>query len=124
MKRKSHPNDSSIVRSSYASFEELRKHLEEAPSERITISMDKHLLEGGTLVELQKKAAKDNKRLGSNDYRTRARVKTHINSRRNHWHWVIEENAIGEFRIVGYGRDVDEGLRSAHMRRGQEFTSK
>ncbi len=116
MKKKNHPKDSSRVRSSYANFEELRRHLEEAPAVRITICMDKHLLKGGTLAELQRKAAEDNKRLGSNDFLTPGRIKTHINFRRNHDHWVIEENKIGEFRIVGYRADLDEELRSSHMR--------
>lgn len=116
VKIKTHPNDSSKIRASYDSFEELRKHLEEAPADKITICMDKHLLAGGTLAELHQKAEEDNKRLGSNDFRTTGRIKAHINSRRKNWHWVIEENSIGEFRIVGYRQDIDERLRSIHIK--------
>ena len=117
MKRLEHPDDSSIVRHSYVNFKELRTHLKSVPANRITICMDKHLLEGGTLEDLTRQAAEDNARLGSNDFRTTGRIRAHINFRRNHDGWVIEENARGEFRIVGYRHDIDENLRSAHMRR-------
>ena len=120
--KKTHPNDSSKVRPSYANFEELRSHLEEAIADRITICMDKHLLTGGTLVELQRKIEEDNKRLRSNDFRSPSRIKSHINFRRKHNKWAIKENSIGEFRIVGYRQDIDENLRSTHMKRGKEFT--
>lgn len=116
MNRKTHPNDCSRVRPNYASFEELRRHLEEAPADRITICMDKHLLEGGTLSEFQRKAEENNKRLKGNDFLTPGRIKRHIKWRREHDNWVIEENSIGEFRIVGYRQDIDEALRSKHMR--------
>ncbi len=86
--------------------------------------MDKHLLAGGTLVELQRKAEEDNKRLESNDFRTLGRIKSHINFRRKHNNWAIEENSISEFRIVGYRQDIDEGLRSTHTKRSKESTIK
>ena len=74
MKTAAHPDDSSIVRPSYSNFNELRTHLERAPANRITICMDKHLLNGGTLDELRLKAEDDNDRLGSNDFRTIGRI--------------------------------------------------
>jgi hypothetical protein len=119
MKRTEHPDDSSIIRHTYANFEELRTHLESGPTNRITICMDKHLLRGGTLEKLKRQAAEDNARLGSNDFRTVSRIRTHINFRRDHDGWVIEENGRGEFRIVGYRHDIDESLKSAHMRRSK-----
>ena len=116
MRKKTHPNDSPKVRSSYPSFAELKRHLEEAPASKITMCMDKHLLDGGTLGELMGKVAQDNRRLGSNDFKSESRIKAHIEHRRRKG-WIIEENENKEFKLVGYRNDADQNLKSAHMSR-------
>ena len=69
---------SSILRKKYNDWEDLRDHLENAPTDKITMCLNKNLLNRHTLDELVEIANAENIRLGSNDFRKVERIRGHI----------------------------------------------
>ena len=62
----------------YEDFAHLRAHLSQASDEKITMCMNKHLLQGATMSELLARVHEDNRRLQSNDFRDNGRIMVHI----------------------------------------------
>ncbi len=92
-----------IIRSRYDNWEDLIDHLENAPDNKITMSMNKHLLEPHTLEQLVEIANNENERLGSNDFRTVAIVWKHIKwLKARGWIFNIDKN--GAYKLVNYKR--------------------
>ena len=94
---------SSIIRKRYDDWEDLVDHLENAPTIKITMSLNKHLLERHTLNQLVKIASRENERLGSNDFRTVAIVLKHIKWLKARG-WIFNINKNGAFKLVNYRR--------------------
>ena len=92
-----------IIRSRYDNWEDLIDHLENAPENKITMSMNKHLIERHTLEQLVEIANSENQRLGSNDFRTVAKVRVHIKwLKARGWIFNIDKN--GAYKLVNYKR--------------------
>ena len=92
-----------IIRSRYDNWEDLIDHLENAPENKITMSMNKHLIERHTLEQLVEIANNENERLGSNDFRTVAKVRVHIKwLKARGWIFNIDKN--GAYQLVNYKR--------------------
>ena len=101
------PNAKRIL-NKYESFKHLHEHIKQGSNKVITMCMNKHLLQGGTLQELVKLVQQDNHRLGSNDFLDEKRIEKHIDwccdTKRG---WIIEKNKYGVYRIVGYRGERD-----------------
>ena len=94
---------SSIIRSKYDDWVDLQDHLENAPDDKITMCMNKHLLEPHTLDQLVQIANSENKRLGSNDFRTVAKVREHIKWLKDRG-WIFNVDKNGAYQLVNYKR--------------------
>lgn len=100
---------------SYESLEHLLEYIKQGSTEVITMCMNKHLLQGGSLSELVKLVQQDNYRLGSNDFLTEQRIKGHIG-------WccqpqrglIIQKNKFNVYRIVGYRGERDPHIDAEH----------
>ncbi len=68
----------------------MKDHLENAPDSKITMCMDKALLEGRTYDQLLEEMAINNKRLGSNDFLNISRIDRHIKYREENDGWIFK----------------------------------
>jgi hypothetical protein len=93
----------SIIRGRYDNWEDLIDHLENAPENKITMSLNKHLLERHTLDQLVEIASRENERLGSNDFRTVAIVRKHIKWLEDRG-WIFNIDKNGAYKLVNYKR--------------------
>ena len=94
---------SSIIRHRYDDWEDLIDHLENAPNNKITMSMNKLLLEPHTLDQLVEIANSENERLGSNDFRTVAKIRVHIKWLKARG-WIFKLDKNGAYQLVNYKR--------------------
>ena len=93
----------SKVRGKYTTFEELAAHLTAAPEKRLTMVVDKMLLEGQTLkdmlAEVEERKTLDFK--DSNDFKSVAILKKHVAFRASKG-WVFTVGADGVVKLTGY----------------------
>jgi hypothetical protein len=83
-------------------FADLKKQIESASDERVTSCMDRLLLQGGTFAELLEQIGKENERLGSKDFKTPGRIKSHIKSReRMGWVFTYKDDGV---KLTGFGK--------------------
>ena len=88
------------VRSKYSTFTELETFLRGAPESRVTIALDKALLDKHSWKELTKIAGENNVRLEGNDFLTASRIKAHVGFReKSGWMFTKEGEHI---QLTGY----------------------
>lgn len=108
------------VKARYPNFEALVAHItKEDLVTKSSIMMDNLIYKGGTPQEILAKAQKEEEKLGSKHFKNTGDVKKHINYRRDR-HWVIVENDVGEFKLVGYMQDIDEDAQNEFIEAGKE----
>lgn len=93
----------SKVRGKYSTFEELSAHLTAAPEKRLTMVVDKLLLEGYTLKDLLSEV-EERKTLDfkdSNDFKSIAILKKHVAFRASKG-WIFTISAEGSVKLTGY----------------------
>jgi hypothetical protein len=95
-------------RGSYEDFEDLKDHIENAPNTKITMCMDKALLEGRTYDQLLEEMAINNRRLGSNDFLDIIRIDRHIKWRDKNDGWI--------FKYSGYRKESNTHVRLVGLR--------
>ena len=97
---------STKVRGKYADFADLKSSLEAAPEKRLTMVVDKLLLEGHTmkevLAEIEERKTQDFK--DSNDFKSVAIIQKHIRYRASKgWVFTIFKN--GKVKLTGYEQE-------------------
>jgi hypothetical protein len=73
------------------SFKDLEKFIKNQPNDRITAVLDKALLKPTNYDDLVKLMKKENTRIGSNDFTTKSRIKSHIKHRESVQNWVFQK---------------------------------
>lgn len=95
-------------RGTYQDFEDLKDHLENAPDSKITMCMDKALIEGRTYDQLLEEMAKNNKRLGNKEFLNISRIDRHIKWRKKNDGWV--------FKCLGEPKESNTFVRLVDLR--------
>lgn len=108
------------VKARYPNFEALVAHITKKDLvTKSSIMMDNLIYKGGTVREILARAQEKEKTLGSKHFNGIGDVKKHIAYRRDR-HWMIVENVVGEFKLVGYMQDVDEDTQAEFLKAGEE----
>lgn len=85
------------------SFADVQAYIKSIDKSRITFCLDKLLLKNTKYSDLLKLITKENKRLGSKDFQTIGRLKSHIAFRRSHDGWSFTENKEKtEIKLTGF----------------------
>lgn len=106
MTKKAEKNETKVTKiaiNKCQSFADVQKYIKSIDNTKITFCMDRLLSKGGTYAELLKAIEKENTRLGSNDYKTVGRIKSHVAYRKSHDFWTFEGDAK-KVRLTGFSK--------------------